>query len=393
MLPGPSVNTSFGTVVGTWDVTESGLPFKAFRGLKYGKFVKRFHEAEPYKSQDSLISANQEGLICPQTNPFGENMSEDCLYLNIYTPEQGDKLSVMVWIHGGALQSGSGNNLMYGPQFILEKDVILVTINYRLGAFGFLSLETNAVPGNFGFKDQILALKWVKENIESFGGNSEDITIFGESAGSFSVMYQVVSPLATGLFNKAIAESGAPFNFYIAGSRPNKPHQTAVALGHSLGCSSQTDDILLACLGIKSVEDILNAIYLCVDDNICTFNPWDAIIDDFADNPFLPDSPENLVKKGEYSKVPMLVGVVGEEGIYSAARYITNETSFDIINNYWDYYGPIYIFDTSYPTPEEVDLSNVIKYFYLQDNPASMDNIHDVIDMFSDNLFWSGAHR
>ena len=166
-----------------------------------------------------------------------------------------------------------------------------------------------------------------------------------------------------------------------------------MALGHSLGCSSQTDDILLACLDTKSVEEILNAVYLCVDDNLCTFNPWDAIIDDFADNPFLPDSPENLVNKGQYSKVPMLVGVVGEEGIYSAARYITNETSFDIINNYWDYYGPIYIFDTSDPSPEEVDLSNVVKYFYLQDNPASMNNIHDVIDMFSDNLFWSGAHR
>ena len=380
-------------MVGTWDETESGKQFKAFRGLQYGNIVKRFVEAEPFEPQGSLVYANQEGPICPQLNVFGENMSEECLFLNIFTPEQASKLSVMVWIHGGALQSGSGNNLYYGPHFIMEKDVILVTINYRLGAFGFLSFETSDMPGNTGFKDQILALKWVKQNINSFGGNPEDITIFGESAGSFSVMYQVVSPLSQGLFQKAIAQSGAPFTLYLAGSRPGKPRETALALGTSLGCSSDTDAILQACLESTPVEDILNAVYLCIDDNLCTFNPWDAVIDQFAKSPFLPDTPENLVKQGKYSKVPMLVGVVGEEGIYSAARYITNETSFDIINNYWDYYGPVYIFDTSDPTKEEIELANLIKYFYLQNNPASIDNIHDVIDMFSDNLFWSGAHR
>ena len=114
----------------------------------------------------------------------------------------------MVWIHGGSFRVGSGGFDQYNPEHLVEKGVIVVTINYRLGALGFLSLGTETVPGNSGFKDQILALSWVQKNIGNFGGNPEAVTIFGESAGSFSVAALLVSPLANGLFHRAICQSG-----------------------------------------------------------------------------------------------------------------------------------------------------------------------------------------
>lgn len=127
--------------------------------------------------------------------------SDDCLYLNIYTTELKPEVprAVMVWIHGGAFYSGSGNDDIYGPDYIVEKNVVLVTINYRVGIIGFLNLDDEEAPGNQGLKDQVMALKWVKRNIEKFGGDPSNVTIFGESAGSASVHYLTLSPLAQGI--------------------------------------------------------------------------------------------------------------------------------------------------------------------------------------------------
>lgn len=146
-------------------------------------------------------------------------ISEDCLYLNIWTTAQTsqDKLPVIVWIHGGAFTGGSGTVPLYNGENMSRKGVVFVTINYRLGIFGFfahpeLSAESDLkISGNFGILDQIAALRWVKENISAFGGNPDNVTIDGQSAGSFSVNMLMVSPLAKGLFQKAIGQSGGMF--------------------------------------------------------------------------------------------------------------------------------------------------------------------------------------
>ena len=148
-----------------------------------------------------------------------EPISEDCLYLNVWTTAKTnhDKLPVMVWIHGGAFSSGSGTVPLYDGEAMARQGVVFVTINYRLGIFGFLahpelSAESEQhVSGNYGILDQIAALKWVRDNIAAFGGNPEEVTIAGQSAGAFSVNMLVVSPLAKGLFSRAIAQSGGMF--------------------------------------------------------------------------------------------------------------------------------------------------------------------------------------
>ena len=297
----PRVKTQFGTMIGIWERSEHDHLYKAFKGIRYGRQTRRFQEAEPVEDFEIFFHADKEGNICPQLEgPYqvpGE-MNEDCLFLNVFTPSEGENLSVMVWIHGGAYTRGSGGDYFYGPQFFIDKNIILVTLNYRLGAFGFLSFESESSPGNMGLRDQNLALKWVKNNINSFGGNPESITLFGESAGSFSVMYQVLSPFSNGLFNRAIAQSGAPFGSLISGSRPGKPQKIAFALAKALNCNTGTEGAMLTCLENKSTQEILEAKYICVEDGICSVNPWDAVVDRDSKDPFLPDTPENLLKAG-----------------------------------------------------------------------------------------------
>ncbi len=138
--------------------------------------------------------------------------TEDCLYLNVYVPQVSKVPSqgfpVMVWIHGGGFLSGDGSDGFYGPSNLLDKDIILVTLNYRLGIFGFLTAGNEEMPGNLGLWDQLGALKWVQKNIKAFDGNPEKVTIFGESAGGWSVSYQMASKQSKNLYSAAIVQSG-----------------------------------------------------------------------------------------------------------------------------------------------------------------------------------------
>ena len=158
--------------------------------------------------------------------------SEDCLYLNVWTrTTEGDALPVMVWIHGGALQIGHGHLPMYDGGALTEKGVVLVSINYRLGVMGFLAHEElsaespEGVSGNYGILDQIAALTWVRDNIAAFGGDPGNVTVFGESAGSWSVCFLYASPLAAGLVHRAIGQSGGCFAPYpeLAADTPAGP--------------------------------------------------------------------------------------------------------------------------------------------------------------------------
>lgn len=188
----------------------------------------------------------------------GKNQgSEDCLYLNVYTPDIKPKkpLPVMFWIHGGAFCSGSGEDDFYGPELLVRQGVILVTINYRLEVLGFLCLHTKDVPGNAGMKDQVQALRWVNKNIGNFGGDPNNITIFGESAGAASVTYHLISPMSRGLFKKVIAQSGVCTNHW---AQSYLPRHRAVGLAKKLGFVSEDDNELYQFFKKVPAEDLIN---------------------------------------------------------------------------------------------------------------------------------------
>lgn len=200
---------------------------RVFKGIPYAAppvGPLRWRPPQPVQSWRGARKATAHSPACPQLGSYPpdapqEPTSEDCLTLNVWAPAHTGigKLPVMVWIHGGGLMNGSGSLPQYAGDRLAERGVIVVTINYRLGALGFLahpelnSESRNGGSGNYGLLDQIAALKWVNRNIAAFGGNPDQVTIFGQSSGSFSVSFLVSSPLAKGLFHRAIGQSGAVF--------------------------------------------------------------------------------------------------------------------------------------------------------------------------------------
>ena len=149
-------------------------------------------------------------MNCPQWMVgAGEVMGdEDCLNLNVYTPKvDKKKRPVMVYIHGGAFITGGGSSTTFGPAYIVENDVVLVTLNYRLGALGFMATADKAISGNMGIKDQIVALKWVQNNIANFGGDPKQVTIFGDDAGGASVSIHMMSPESNGEYEDSLVQS------------------------------------------------------------------------------------------------------------------------------------------------------------------------------------------
>lgn len=172
---------------------------------------------QPVIPWSGIRKAIKHGPVCPQVDIFHNKFipgEEDCLFLNVYSPDLTPKepLPVMVLIHGGGYKTGSGNVNHYGPDFLVQHGVIVVTLNYRLEALGFLCLDNEDVPGNAGLKDQVAVLRWVQKNIVNFVGDPNNVTVFGESAGSASIGYHLVSPMSKGLFKRAIFMSGTPFN-------------------------------------------------------------------------------------------------------------------------------------------------------------------------------------
>ncbi len=228
-------------------------------------------------------------------------LSEDCLYLNIWTTAKnaGDNLPVMVWIHGGAFTGGSGTVPLYDGEAMSRKGVVFVTTNYRLGIFGFLahpelSAESDMkTSGNYGILDQIAALKWVKENISAFGGNPNNVTIAGQSAGAFSVNMLVVSPLAKGLFNKAIAESGGMFS--------------RLSPGQTLKDAEEGGKQVIKNLNLNSVAELRA---LPADSLLKIKGRFSPTIDDVVIAPVVTS-----FETANYNDVPLISGWNADDGI------------------------------------------------------------------------------
>ena len=254
--------------------------------------------------------------------------SEDCLYLNVWAPAKAakEKRPVMVWIHGGGFIVGSGSEPRTQGTNFASSGVVLVTINYRLGPFGFLAHpalsreSSHSSSGNYGILDQIEALSWIKKNIEAFGGDPANITIFGESAGAMSVCYLSSTPLAKGLFEKVIAQSGScfaphptltesahvlPYDAPIVDQVHGSGYEIGLQLAKSLGVSGEGDEVLSALRSIDAKEMVQTLARN--ETNIY----WRSV---FVDGYVFPDQMYRLYPSSDVAKPDVLIGFNSEEG-------------------------------------------------------------------------------
>jgi carboxylesterase type B len=214
LIADPLVQLPNGLIQGREATTFANKSYFAFEKIPYASppvGALRFKAPQPAQDWDGTLNTTHLDVSCLQSLPSASN-SEDCLFVNVFTPElpmNGDNVSltVMFYIHGGAFSVGSSMDA--SPDLFVNNDVVLVTINYRLGPFGFLSTQDDVIPGNNGLKDQLLAIRWTHDNIHLFGGNPDQITIFGGSAGAGSCAYHQLNQNSEGLFRGVILESGS----------------------------------------------------------------------------------------------------------------------------------------------------------------------------------------
>ena len=324
-----SISTTTGCVQGTYD---SATGREMFLGIPYAEPPQRFSRSKPITPWATPLKANKFGPACAQFGPSGGNspfgpsseqsISEDCLTLNIWSPANAKNLPILFFIHGGGGVSGTGSATAYAGNPDLAKNAIVVTINYRVGVTGVLAHpelskeNLDGASGNLDFRDIILALKWVKANAVNLGGDPQKITIFGQSSGALNVAYLLTSPATTGLFTGAIIQS-APFTAVSAktislkGNAPLSGESFGVIFAQTIGCEPlpSTFRSIPECLRAKSVSDLNKTWTTLVKDGVYKGYSIMPVIDGVI----VKDSFINLLKAGQFNRVPVIMGVMSQE--------------------------------------------------------------------------------
>ncbi|XP_058531051.1 cocaine esterase-like [Ochotona princeps] len=289
----------------------------------------RFAPPEPAEAWSGVRDGTSHPAMCPQNfaimgdaavlSLLSMPMSEDCLYLNIYTPahaHEGSKLPVMVWIHGGGLTMGMAS-VYDGSTLAAFEDVVVVIIQYRLGVLGFFSTGDQHASGNWGYLDQVAALRWVQQNIAHFGGNPDRVTIFGESAGGVSVSSHVLSPMSQGLFHGAIMQSGVAV---LPGIITSSSEMISTVVANLSGCGQVDSETLVGCLRAKSEEEMLEIT-----------KPF-KLISGVVDGIFLPRHPYELLASADFQPIPSIIGVTNDEYGWVILKSLAARDSGDEIN-------------------------------------------------------------
>ncbi|XP_073965429.1 juvenile hormone esterase-like isoform X1 [Choristoneura fumiferana] len=387
MTEAPIVQVEQGQLQGGVVTSPAGKQFFSFQGIPYAKpplGSLRFQAPQPPESWEGVRDATEEGNFSAQIN--SEKVyagDENCLFLNVYTPSiDGEFLPVMVYIHGGGLQYGSGSASKFGADYLVEKDVVVVTINYRVGALGFLSLNTPEVPGNAGLKDMIAAIRWVKKNIKNFGGNSGNITLFGESAGGGAVSLLTASPLTKDLISKAVIQSGNGLNSWVW---QKNPFENAKKLAHYIGCESDDVDEILEFLRATATKDLVEATHKLFPLDLFfegkEFGFAFVVEKEFPGvEAALTESFLGLLTSGRVADVPVMIGSTAVEFLHKTD---SEDLQVFIPNN----------LNIQRNSEEAVQIANRLKTLYFKGNHTAVENINGCFDLISDKLINIDTHR
>lgn len=309
------VKTSLGSVKGLLK-SKNNAVVAAFLGIPYAKppiDKKRFTRPEAIDSWHEILDTKSFKPDCFQEHkPNDHKVSEDCLYLNIWSPRNGTSRlrPVFLYIHGGGFVDGSAQ--IPGLTFSSLSDTVVVSINYRLNVFGFLNLYIDEVPGNMGLLDQQMALEWVKMNIEQFGGNSEEITIFGLSAGGASVGYHLLSQKSKNLFKRAAMHSGSPIDTWAFDS---KVSATAKAMELAELANCNRSDVILNPRRLQTcLQEVPASLLNDTNVKVKLLQPLTFSFVPTVDNYFISETPHELISQGKFKKTEVIIGTDKNDG-------------------------------------------------------------------------------
>ncbi|KAK3922992.1 Esterase FE4 [Frankliniella fusca] len=422
----PMVTITTGRLSGKWLSSRDGRDIAAFEGVPYATpplGELRFKRPRPAQAWEGVRQAVSIGAPCVQRNVyFGQEDyvgSEDCLYLNVYSPKvrmalhiapgaagaavyppvvcsrlQGaehasEPLPVLFWIHGGGWLSGTGG--IYGPEYLLDHDVVLVTINYRLGPLGLLSTGDSVIPGNNAHKDVVLALQWVRDNVAAFGGDPGSVTVFGQSAGGATVHLLMMSPLAKGLFHRAIQMSGNALGTWPFHS-PGEGRRHARVMAAHTGCPGAPSEALAECLRTKTAVEITSVDRRFAQWAFHPHMPYKATVErgDGADDdpPFMDMHPREAYAAGRMDQdIPVMTGIATQDGGLAMGVVVGNETKLQQLTENFAHYGNLLMGFSNYPEPMRAETLDRVRQFYLGDGPIGKDDAFNLLDMATDALF------
>ncbi|CAK1589398.1 unnamed protein product [Parnassius mnemosyne] len=391
----PIVVTPSGTFKGSMMLTRRGRPFEAYRGIRYAEppvGPLRFQPPKLIEKYSELVDASQEGPACPLPAPPEYYVDEDCLRINVYTPNHNSSklLPVIFYIHAGGFYSMTGRSDLAGPHYLLDRDLVLVTINYRLGSLGFLSTGDELAPGNNGFKDQVAALRWLHRNIAAFGGDPGQVTIAGCSAGSISVMLHMISPMSKGLFHRGISMSASPV---VPGQSPRELYRLAVRQAELVGCPSNSSREIVQCLRTKPWKELGDSLMGFYEFGFDPVGIWMPVVErDFGQERFLHVEPSDAIRSGNMHAVPHIISQTQDEFFWKAFTVLKNETLLKRMNEEWEQVAPI-----SLQVPREGAGPKVarLREAYLRDRVLRDDqpSAKALGDLYGDAIIGFPVHR
>lgn len=295
----------------------------------------------------------------------------------------------MIFFHGGGYMCGSGIKPFYGPDYLLEHDVVYIGANFRLGPLGFLSTGQEDCWGNFGLKDQVQTLRWIKENIASFGGDPNSVTIFGESAGGASVTYHMQSSLSKGLFHRGISQSGTDLAPWGAVAHKNVAQGRAKRLGEMMGCPLENANYraMIECLKAVPAANITEAFYEFFEWDTDQMVPFPPVVEGQHDEAFLTEDPRFKTDM-HGNEVPWMTGVTTEEGAMKSAPLIYNfELTNDLLKN-WDRALPISLYYSHHSIERQQEITTKINEFYFKNQKLTTSTQQNLTNLYTDGWFF-----
>ncbi|XP_013167377.1 PREDICTED: juvenile hormone esterase-like [Papilio xuthus] len=377
--------------------TDSGFEYYEFLGIPYAKppvgdlRFKSPQPSEPWEIVRDASTANKTNIACQlDSKTYDIIGSEDCLYLNVYTPKLSIPdhiLPVMIYIHGGGFCTGNGTiKTETGPDYLIENNVVIVTINYRLGVFGFLSLDIPEVAGNMGLKDIVIALEWVNQNIVYFNGDSNNVTVFGNNSGAAAIEYLMLSTRTKELFHKAILQSGSIINAWSLNKEPMKLLEIFLKnLNYEVDMSNKLE--IYEFLMSLSAEELILANTKAssdIDSKKLSFG-FVPIIENDYENQFLTRDPVKMIKEGKFNRIPLIKGFCSKE---ASLRNMLGNNSVKELSETKEITEYI---PCSFNFNDHENCKDILQKVYFDDKALEHNKFEQAINFLSDLDFTSGV--